>query len=72
MQFPAIAILASVILFNAPISAPEDQQQRIDAIFASYDRPNSPGCAIGVIQNLADSHEDRSSMPSPSAKDLRR
>ena len=50
MQFPAIAILASVILFNAPISAPDDQQQRIDAIFASYDRPNSPGCAIGVIQ----------------------
>src|SRR5882672_3192263 len=50
MQFPATAILGFAILFNAPISAPENQQQRVDAIFASYDQSNSPGCALGVIQ----------------------
>ena len=26
-------------------------EQRVDQIFAGYDKPDSPGCALGVIQN---------------------
>jgi CubicO group peptidase (beta-lactamase class C family) len=41
--------LAFISSFSA-LAAPDDQK-KVDAIFAPYDKPNSPGCALGVIQN---------------------
>jgi CubicO group peptidase (beta-lactamase class C family) len=51
MQFSAIALLVFAILVNPLALATEAQQRRIDAIFAAYDQANSPGCAVGVIQD---------------------
>src|ERR1051326_7685737 len=31
--------------------ASDISSQRVDQIFAVYDKPNSPGCSLGVIRN---------------------
>ena len=31
----------------------DDMSKKVDALFARWDRPDSPGCALGVIQNGA-------------------
>lgn len=38
---------------TAPTALPDSVLRRIDAIFASYDHPDVPGCAVGVYQNGA-------------------
>ena len=48
----AVAILAILVALPVePFSVETDITQRIDNIFGVYDKPNSPGCALGVIQN---------------------
>src|SRR5262245_36902705 len=42
----ALLGIAFVLLFSAPAAADE----RIDRIFATYDRPDSPGCAVVVLR----------------------
>lgn len=32
-------------------SVPDSTARRLDAVFARYDRPDSPGCALGVYRN---------------------
>ena len=44
------AVLAFVFLFKVPAPAAETDQQRVDRIFAAYDKVGSPGCALGVIR----------------------
>jgi CubicO group peptidase (beta-lactamase class C family) len=34
-----------------PVATAEDNHQKVDRIFADYNKPNSPGCAVGVIQD---------------------
>jgi CubicO group peptidase (beta-lactamase class C family) len=34
-----------------PANAPSDITSRVDRIFARWDRPDSPGCALGVIKD---------------------
>lgn len=49
----ALAILV-VILLATPLAlaAPADERlAKVDAVFAQFDKPNSPGCAVGVVQN---------------------
>jgi CubicO group peptidase (beta-lactamase class C family) len=51
----AMQILAVVSLLagfaGQPAVAEEDRQQKVDGIFAAYDKVDSPGCALGVIQD---------------------
>ena len=39
------------LLTQATALAAQTDQQRVDQIFAAYDKPGSPGCALGVIRN---------------------
>jgi CubicO group peptidase (beta-lactamase class C family) len=48
----SIAFLALCVGFIfEPAFAADDSQKRVDQIFAAYDKPGSPGCALGVIQD---------------------
>ncbi len=45
-----LAVVPAVLLATAACSAePEDFSSRVDAIFADFDQPDVPGCAVGVI-----------------------
>ncbi|HTA66264.1 MAG TPA: serine hydrolase [Xanthomonadaceae bacterium] len=39
------------LLTQATALAAQTDRQRVDQIFAAYDKPGSPGCALGVIRN---------------------
>ena len=56
MRFAAIPPLAVGFIFNVPAIAADSKQQKVDQIFAAYDKTGSPGCALGVIRdgNLID------------------
>ena len=47
LSLGAIALLA----LARPLSAQSAANPPIDRIFAEYDKPTSPGCAVGAIQN---------------------
>jgi CubicO group peptidase (beta-lactamase class C family) len=46
-----VAVLAFILI--VPARAAETDQQRVDQIFAVYDKASSPGCALGVIRDGA-------------------
>jgi CubicO group peptidase (beta-lactamase class C family) len=50
----ACATLVVFLLSGLPAAAqplPSDQRRLIDGVFAGYDKPDSPGCALAVYQN---------------------
>jgi CubicO group peptidase (beta-lactamase class C family) len=50
----AIAVALSTLFFAASALAQIPAQPpnpKVDAIFSAYDKPDSPGCALGVIRN---------------------
>src|SRR5947208_10277097 len=49
MQFAAVLLALGILVQSAVAAgvAPE----KVDQIFASYNRAGSPGCSLGVIQN---------------------
>lgn len=52
----AASSVALVALFASPApaaepAAPKDTKTRVDAVFAEYDRSDSPGCALGVYKD---------------------
>jgi CubicO group peptidase (beta-lactamase class C family) len=54
--FRNIAIMSiSAGSFAAPASFAQqdspDLQRKVDQVFAAYDKPNSPGCALGVVRD---------------------
>jgi len=44
-------VLAVVLWGGAASDADEAREKRIDALFQKWDRPDSPGCALGVIED---------------------
>src|SRR5579863_8857733 len=50
---------AIVLVFALSLIAPasfaqqdaSDLQRKVDQVFAAYDKPDSPGCALGVVRN---------------------
>jgi CubicO group peptidase (beta-lactamase class C family) len=50
MRFMAITALAFGLMLKSPVVA-EDRQEKVDQIFAAYQKTGSPGCAVGVIQD---------------------
>ncbi|HYB54238.1 MAG TPA: serine hydrolase domain-containing protein, partial [Thermoanaerobaculia bacterium] len=59
MTRAVLSLLAGALLIaQAPASAGQDVlTRRVDAVFSSYDRRDSPGCALAVIQNGATVYE---------------
>lgn len=51
MQFAPIVTLALAFVVKLLALAGESEQQRVDRIFAAYDKAGSPGCALGVIRD---------------------
>jgi CubicO group peptidase (beta-lactamase class C family) len=51
----AAIVLASVFSLSAPASYAQqdasDLQRKVDQVFAAYDKPDSPGCALGVVRD---------------------
>jgi CubicO group peptidase (beta-lactamase class C family) len=43
--------LGSLALTSPSAAQPADPRSRVDLLFAEYDRPGSPGCALGIIRN---------------------
>src|SRR6266404_4587771 len=54
---PVAVLSLSVVAFAAAIAVErkdkeeEALERRVDQIFAAYDKPDSPGCALGVIRD---------------------
>jgi CubicO group peptidase (beta-lactamase class C family) len=48
-----LAVLATLIVFlpGAGAFSADANQQKVDQIFAAYDKADSPGCALGVIRD---------------------
>jgi len=51
MRFAFVASLALTLLAGPPAFSQDRLQPKVDQIFAAYDKPNSPGCAVGVIRD---------------------
>lgn len=51
----AAIVLVSVFSLSAPASFAQqdgsDLQRMVDQVFAAYDKPDSPGCALGVVRD---------------------
>ena len=51
----AAIVLVSVFSLSAPASFAQqdasDLQRKVDQVFAAYDKPDSPGCALGVVRD---------------------
>jgi CubicO group peptidase (beta-lactamase class C family) len=47
-----LALLVIAIVGSARVSGAQGElEQKVDKLFAAYDKPDSPGCALGVIRN---------------------
>jgi CubicO group peptidase (beta-lactamase class C family) len=49
--FFVVAVLTLGTLFRLPAAASEILTQNVDRIFSAYEKPGSPGCALGVIRD---------------------
>lgn len=48
---PLVSALAFTLAVTPPANAQESVTRRVDGVFADWNRPGSPGCALGVVQN---------------------
>jgi CubicO group peptidase (beta-lactamase class C family) len=51
MRFAAIVALTLAFFVDSSALATGDDEKKVDGIFAAYDKPSSPGCALGVIRD---------------------
>jgi CubicO group peptidase (beta-lactamase class C family) len=51
MRFALIVTLGLGFLVQSPILTAQARDSRVDRIFAAYDKPGSPGCALGVVHD---------------------
>ncbi|HQQ98778.1 MAG TPA: hypothetical protein PLX35_16015, partial [Cyclobacteriaceae bacterium] len=49
MKYILPLLLFSLSTAAQPIT--EQQRNRIDSVFARYDKTNSPGCSVGIIRD---------------------
>jgi len=61
-------LLCLCLLANGAIAepSPAERSAQVDEVFAAMDNRNSPGCAVGVIQNGEFVHKAAYGMVSPS------
>lgn len=51
MRFVLVASLAVTLLVALPAFSQDKTQPKVDQIFAAFDKPDSPGCTVGVIRD---------------------
>jgi CubicO group peptidase (beta-lactamase class C family) len=51
MRVAAIFAIFLTLLLGVPRLVGTDSEQRVDRVFAAYDKADSPGCALGVIRD---------------------
>lgn len=51
--FCLAALAPAAVLAQGGTSADKDLAARVDAVFAQWDKPDSPGCAVGVYRDGA-------------------
>jgi len=51
MRFAVTVTLLLPLIVKLPALEAQVSRQRVDRIFAAYDKPGSPGCALGVIRD---------------------
>lgn len=51
VAFVALAVVAPLAAVHPALAQEPPQQMRVDSVFAAYDQPSSPGCAVGVVQD---------------------
>src|SRR5499426_1075834 len=52
LTIPLFFILFSIAIAQTPATNPQsDVASRVDQLFSRFDRPDSPGCALGVIKD---------------------
>ena len=49
--FAVVIIVAALAPAMAAQGGAENAAPRVDAVFAAYDKPDSPGCALGVVRD---------------------
>src|SRR5262245_24102513 len=47
----AVALLIATLAQTSPTSSPNQLNEKVDKLFAQWDKPDSPGCALGVIKD---------------------
>jgi CubicO group peptidase (beta-lactamase class C family) len=51
MRFAVVATIVLAFVVGLAAHGGDADQQKVDRIFAAYDKAGSPGCALGVIRN---------------------
>jgi CubicO group peptidase (beta-lactamase class C family) len=46
-----VATFGVVLVLSSTLATDNNNEKRVDRIFAAYNKPNSPGCAVGVIKD---------------------
>jgi CubicO group peptidase (beta-lactamase class C family) len=47
----ALLLVPGALAAQDVIGTPDDRTRRVDAVFADYDKPDAPGCAVGVYRD---------------------
>jgi CubicO group peptidase (beta-lactamase class C family) len=47
----ALALLTATLGQTSPTGSPNQSNEKVDRLFAQWDKPGSPGCALGVIKD---------------------
>jgi CubicO group peptidase (beta-lactamase class C family) len=48
---PALALLIATFGQTSPTGSPNQLNEKVDKLFSQWDKPDSPGCALGVIKD---------------------
>jgi len=46
-----LALLTATLAQTSPTGSPNQLNEKVDKLFAQWDKPDSPGCALGVIKD---------------------
>jgi CubicO group peptidase (beta-lactamase class C family) len=47
----ALALLTAAFAQTSPTGSPDQLHEKVDKLFSRWDKPDSPGCALGVIKD---------------------
>jgi CubicO group peptidase (beta-lactamase class C family) len=47
----ALALLAATLTQTSVTGSPDQLNEKVDKLFSQWDKPDSPGCALGIIKD---------------------
>src|SRR5215472_311357 len=51
MRFAVVSLITFAMLFRFPAAASDILTQKVNQLFSVYDKPDSPGCSLGVVRD---------------------